>query len=783
MKASGNDMADPLSIISIAFQATKVGWHIYQFFVDAPSAPANIRNAHDTITGLENTLHRVNDLLKHRPNPPPPERKNHDSIVTIVAQCGRALQSLDSQLPKIPEDTSGENILKKCRLQLKTVLSENSVSATLGRIDKWNQMLQICLSTLSIYSSWETRHSTEQTHVLVQELLQRQREADEFQADHPADGLLEDGAQSNLASLDPDFAAGIEAWRRSVREVVGSVVDFESVRVPPTTIPPTIAVAQSEEPASPTSSRRTDPPPIPVTDDQKSTTTMDSGVHMPSFDILEPGRSAAKPPQLLKHIMSSAQKSAQECIKMNLPQKAVEYHKKYMAHRQQLSPDSPLTFAERSEMEETLAEIYLCMGTAEGAAEATKIVHNLVEQEVGLPEAEQDAGRKARLYHRLSRILLDLGRPDSMDVAALYAERAFSDRLKLEPRQPGLVEESGKLWHQALLKIPSPDVAEGLNEYTVSELGFSVRPDLATTHHDLALEWCQKMGFDADGDGFRFDVCDSRLDSKVKGLSPLHAAVMEGDKDILTHMLGCAANLEIQQRKDFATPLLLACTLRDRDIVKLLLAKSAKADAIDQYDKTGLHRCQTERGGTEVAKLLLESESAGSLLLNAVDSNRETALVMAARMGNRSMVALLLERGASPDIVRPGGSTALISAVTAAMGKDRKRDIIQLLLQHGADPRKRDNSGNSAIDLANESIRTVMKKNGNGPSRRESMASTVTTSSYGSAGSRTSSGFGRIDTMSSRFSIRSGRSGSTVATTASPDSGGRSGSRWRFKRA
>ncbi len=70
--------------------------------------------------------------------------------------------------------------------------------------------------------------------------------------------------------------------------------------------------------------------------------------------------------------------------------------------------------------------------------------------------------------------------------------------------------------------------------------------------------------------------------------------------------------------------------------------------------------------------------------INAADSNRDTALHIAAAQGRDNAVELLLSRGARVDLLNDEGRTALHLAAL-----EGRRSIVELLLAHGADPESR----------------------------------------------------------------------------------------------
>ena len=72
-------------------------------------------------------------------------------------------------------------------------------------------------------------------------------------------------------------------------------------------------------------------------------------------------------------------------------------------------------------------------------------------------------------------------------------------------------------------------------------------------------------------------------------------------------------------------------------------------------------------------------------------------LLPRSRVAILSIVALLLEKGASVNARQVGGFTPLMSAAAA-----NRRDLAELLLAHGADPALTNDQGQTAADFARE---------------------------------------------------------------------------------
>lgn len=484
----------------------------------------------------------------------------------------------------------------------------------------------------------------------------------------------------------------VETWARSVDDWVQKVVDTESIRHETSVINEDGSGSQLSQ--------------IFGNIDQSS---IDSGVALPLYDTIG-DQNPSYNKGLLTCMKQRSRQAVADLTNRRMLKKAVEEQRRYMDICEQLQKPFPLSFSDICEMEETLAGIYQSMGTMEGREEARKIFHALLQQEMALPEADKDKAREGRLYHQYSKIYIGIGGTEEIRLACLYSSRAFDILQKVSPVSLELVKESAKVLYQAFQKTPSPHEAMALDDYTKETFGFTLNeaePGNVLGMSQL-LEKCRHLGFDVDQDGFRFDVCDLRLNSPVRGISPLHYAVQLGNSEFLGRMLDYITDIDVREEKNHVTPLLLACSLKDSIIVELLLSKDARVTARDRYDCNGLHLCQSARGGTKVARLLLEHEIGGvpaaAMLMNATNGKRQTALYMASSMGNKAMVELLLKKQVSPNTSGPGGWTALMATVNARMNNiELKREIVTLLVMGGADPTIQDDLGHSAIDICNDS--------------------------------------------------------------------------------
>lgn len=124
--------------------------------------------------------------------------------------------------------------------------------------------------------------------------------------------------------------------------------------------------------------------------------------------------------------------------------------------------------------------------------------------------------------------------------------------------------------------------------------------------------------------------------------------------------------------------LLDAVKKESQKMVKGLLDRGARVDAVDGSGRTPLHRAALWNR-TGLARLLMTRGAE----VDAVDLHGYTPLLLAAYWSKIDMVRLLLDLGAAVDAVNVDGQTPLTQAAISG-----KTDVARLLILRGADPFK-----------------------------------------------------------------------------------------------
>lgn len=198
---------------------------------------------------------------------------------------------------------------------------------------------------------------------------------------------------------------------------------------------------------------------------------------------------------------------------------------------------------------------------------------------------------------------------------------------------------------------------------------------------------------------------------RLDALTTVYDAASRNHVATLRHLLAATppAALNFLRLPDGATPLHVAALWAGRDACDLLLRKGANVNARDAFAGTPLHRALWRGGNAPEAKqvhLIAARLLAAGAEVNALDHDDNSPLHLAASTGDKALVALLLERGARPNVHNKNGLTPLLLAVPDQPNQPGKaegtdgRDIALLLVEHGANINATDVSGQTPLGRA-----------------------------------------------------------------------------------
>lgn len=151
--------------------------------------------------------------------------------------------------------------------------------------------------------------------------------------------------------------------------------------------------------------------------------------------------------------------------------------------------------------------------------------------------------------------------------------------------------------------------------------------------------------------------------------------------------------VDSEMRKQPLAPILESIIFgNDVQLLKQLIASGEDIEARDRDKRTPLINAAADNK-IEMVKLLLQSGAD----INAQDYIGYTALHFAAQNNYLELAKLLIENNAEIDRQDINGNTPLSSAVFYSEGEG---DMINLLLEHGADRNQDNNHGISPLKLA-----------------------------------------------------------------------------------
>jgi hypothetical protein len=149
--------------------------------------------------------------------------------------------------------------------------------------------------------------------------------------------------------------------------------------------------------------------------------------------------------------------------------------------------------------------------------------------------------------------------------------------------------------------------------------------------------------------GEKINVRDKGWD----GMSPLHFAVQNGNIDIAKFLLerGAKVNLKDKLKR---TPLMMIDSDATPELVQLLINYGSKLNNADAEGKTVLHHISGSNVDAGIIRMLI----AYGININAVDNEGNTPLIAAAEMNDKNMLNILLESGADTRHRNRNGKTA-----------------------------------------------------------------------------------------------------------------------------
>ncbi|XP_014222185.1 serine/threonine-protein phosphatase 6 regulatory ankyrin repeat subunit C-like [Trichogramma pretiosum] len=213
------------------------------------------------------------------------------------------------------------------------------------------------------------------------------------------------------------------------------------------------------------------------------------------------------------------------------------------------------------------------------------------------------------------------------------------------------------------------------------------------------------------------NLCVNYVDEET-GLTHFHVACQFGFADVVEKFLELGQDPNCPWRTRRESTLHLALKWNQKQVIELLLRSGADVNSADEEGSTPLHRL-IEKGSFKLAKLFFGicDETRQTVQVNAQDDQGWTPIQYAVQFDFRKAAALLLRRGADPNIVNVEEKNVL----HIMCQKDTDDDTVRLFFIGNSSPRvnAQDKLGNTPLHLAlmnaHKELAEVLLRNGADP--------------------------------------------------------------------
>ena len=316
-------------------------------------------------------------------------------------------------------------------------------------------------------------------------------------------------------------------------------------------------------------------------------------------------------------------------------------------------------------------EDFSCIHAAVDGRCSTDVLQTLIDHGAHVNDKRKDG---------TSALIRSCRTGQSESVMFLLAAGADVNNVKLDGNTSLHVAVHGNCSKETLQNI----IEHGLNVNTANKRGETALILACESAQAESIEILLEMGADrdiADGEG-----CTS-LHAAIHGRCPNEAL-----KKIITRKSHLDA-----QNMDGQTPLLLACTHRQNNAVKLLLEVGSNPNITDKNKNTSLHAAVHGHCRKKDIQAIIDNFAD----INAINKNKQTALMIACENGNANVIKVLLKNRADLDIANADGDTC----IHVVARRDYSKDIIHTMVNHGANVNTK--------NMFNETPLMKANKNGN----------------------------------------------------------------------
>jgi ankyrin repeat protein len=183
--------------------------------------------------------------------------------------------------------------------------------------------------------------------------------------------------------------------------------------------------------------------------------------------------------------------------------------------------------------------------------------------------------------------------------------------------------------------------------------------------------------------------------SEKSAYTGLLAAAARGDAQDIKRLVARGAKPDVRDEYN-RTPLHVAAYGRHHDAMRALVAAGASPNALER-DRYDIVTIASVADDVPTLKVALELGCSAKSVTSRYDG---TALIAAAHLGHDGVVRQLIAAGAPLDHVNNLHWTALIEAVVLGDGKARHQAVVAALLAAGASTKLADRDGKTPLQLA-----------------------------------------------------------------------------------
>ncbi|KAJ4309902.1 hypothetical protein N0V84_011257 [Fusarium piperis] len=218
-----------------------------------------------------------------------------------------------------------------------------------------------------------------------------------------------------------------------------------------------------------------------------------------------------------------------------------------------------------------------------------------------------------------------------------------------------------------------------------------------------AVAWCTSRGFNVTGED---ELTFAQLTDR-DGNTPLHVAARDREMDmsVLEDLMSLERFYEMEDGNG-DTPLLVAVSNSNVDVLKELLTRPYLVLVRDENQQTPIHRCRDKETlqvvlqAIDTVRSLPSRPGLENIDIDTKDAYGQTALHLFCYQLQAGLVKILVERGANVNAYCSGDRTPLMLALRQGQAETELHRIIKVLICKGANTIAKDKYGSNNVEKA-----------------------------------------------------------------------------------